>query len=371
MAGRSDGSLLTAPTNWWAAGTPLILQTKTHFLPKVGRYTDGIDVRCHMTTFLVNIMKFTVCLEQQKCFFQPGRRIWTEWKFPSGLHLRTVPHWGCWLGGQGHIMLAPPTKSGGVKMCYTSETSPKPLEPQWVWWKLTLQSYHPLEVYLHCKFICHWISELLDWMLGRVKHCHQGAYSQSIFLMELIFFNCYHLIDKYPRLMKWLTWDLNLGPPNANSSAGSYTLSNPPTKLHTHCEQWNLTYQKIKIRQVIWVWERASKSSSLFDCWLMAKWNTGVPYLSFSRFGAQNIDTFSLLKIFEWWYVTGITSNRNLVCLGWYSKIPQTGWLAKDRNLVFTILDPVSLRSGGSEGEFWRQCSQGCRGPTSCCVLTW
>ena len=91
----------------------------------------------------------------------------------------------------------------------------------------------------------------------------------------------------------------------------------------------------------------------------MAKWNTGVPYCSFSRFGAQNIDTFGLLKIFEWWYVTGITSNRNLGCLGWYSKIPQTGWLAKDRNLVFTILDLGSLRSGASEGEFWWQCFSG------------
>ena len=176
-----------APTNWWAAGTRLILQTKTHFLPKVGTYTDGVDVRCHMSTFLVNIIKFTVCLEQQKCFFQPGRRIWTEWNFPSGLHLRTVPHLGCWLGGRGHIIVALPTKSGGVKMCYTSETSPKPLEPQWVWWKLTLQSYHSLQVYLHCAFICHWTSELLDWMLGRVKHCHQVTYSQSIFLWSWFF----------------------------------------------------------------------------------------------------------------------------------------------------------------------------------------
>lgn len=136
-----------APTNWWAAGTRLILQTKTHFLPKVGTYTDGVDVRCHMSTFLVNIIKFTVCLEQQKCFFQPGRRIWTEWNFPSGLHLRTVPHLGCWLEGRGHIMVALPAKSGGVKMCYTSETSPKPLEPQCggnLLFNLTIP----------CKFLC-------------------------------------------------------------------------------------------------------------------------------------------------------------------------------------------------------------------------
>ena len=136
---------------------PLMLQMKTHFLPKVGRYTDGVDVRCYMTTFLVNIMKFTVCLEQEKCFYQSGRRIRTEWNFPTGLHLRTVPHLGCWLGGQGHTMVASPTKSGGVKMCYSSETSPKPLKPQWVWRKLNtailpsptclfaLQVYLPLD----------------------------------------------------------------------------------------------------------------------------------------------------------------------------------------------------------------------------------
>lgn len=154
LAGRSDRPLLMAPTKWWAAGTPLMLQVKTHFLPKVGRYTDGVDVRCHMTTFLVNIMKFAVCLEQQKCFYQSGRRIQTEWNFPSGLHLRTVPHLGCWLGGQGHIMVASPTKSGGVKMCYSSEMSPKPLKPQWVWWKLNTAilpspaSLFALQVYL-------------------------------------------------------------------------------------------------------------------------------------------------------------------------------------------------------------------------------
>ena len=52
-------------------------------------------------------------------------------------------------------------------------------------------------------------------------------------------------------------------------------------------------------------------------------------------------------------------SNRNLVCSGCYSKIPQTGWLVKDRNLVLTVLEAGSPRSGSSEGEFWWQPSSG------------
>ena len=149
------------------------------------------------------------------------------------------------------------------------------------------------------------MSSLIECWAG-LNMSSSNLFSKRFFLWSW-FLKCYYLIDKCPRLMKWLTWDLNLGPPNTNSSALPYTLSNPPTKLHTHCEQWNLTYQKAKGRQVTWGWKRASKSSSLFDWWLMGRWNTRAPYLSFSRFGAQNIDTFSLLKISEWWYITGIT----------------------------------------------------------------
>lgn len=53
-----------------------------------------------------------------------------------------------------------------------------------------------------------------------------------------------------------------------------------------------------------------------------------------------------------------------LVCLGYYNKIPQTGWLIYSRNVLLTVPEPGSPRS-----EYQNVWSNSVEGPLPVCTV--